>query len=186
MEIKKVDINSNNIILLFDEIQGQEIVEKVLEYLVSQELGHYYFYYDDSFGNYDISCYYKDYPILLERPDVGCFEINTQHIKDITFMFQILNQYHYSCLYINSDPNFLRYTDCKYRVQNFPTNVGYTLNMETFSGYMHIHKANDMPDWDLAKIGISEEMLIKDVNSTGKDNSSKGIFSFIKKLFSGS
>lgn len=152
----KIEKNDTDLYISFsDEREGKHILRRILNNFNQQPLNHYYFYFDDSFYNFDLSEYYKSYPMLKENISIGCLEIKSEDINDITFIYSILNQYHYSWLYINSDPDFLRFYNPKVRGQRFPQNIGYIVNMEIFDdSYIHIHKSFDLPDWDLLKMEL--------------------------------
>lgn len=154
MKIEEIRIKNNDLTLLFDETEFEIVLEKVLKYVKEQGLKYYYFLCDDDFGNNDLSLYYKDYPALEERRDLGCFRINPEHIDDITFMYKIMSQYHFSYLYVNNDPDFLRFYNPRYRVQKFPKDLGYIIDTDISAEYIGIRKAPDLPDWDLTEIGI--------------------------------
>lgn len=154
MRIDEIRIKNNDLTLLFDETKFEAVLEKVLKYIREQNCKYYYFLCDDDFGNHDLSPYYNDYPALAERRDLDCFRINPKHIDNITFMYKIMSQYHYSCLYVNNDPDFLRFYNPRYRVQKLPKDSGYIVDTDISTEYISIRKALDLPDWDITEIGV--------------------------------
>lgn len=160
MKIKQIELKKSRLYFVFDETEFESVLEKVLKYVKEQGLKYYYFLCDDDFGNHDLSFYYKDYPALEERRDLDCFRINPEHVDDITFMYKIMSQYHLSYLYINNDPDFLRFYNPRYREQRFPKELGYIIDTDISGEYIGIHKAWDLPDWDLTEIGIEASTVL--------------------------
>lgn len=155
----KVEKNDNNIyisISLLEEAEVINVLKNILDTFVPYPFNYYYFVFDDCFYNYDLTEYYNTYPILDSNDSIGCFEIKREDINNTVFIYHLLNQYHYSELYINSDPDFLRFYNPKKRVQDFPQNIGYRINMENWEGFsIYIHKSSDLPDWNLQKLGVN-------------------------------
>lgn len=143
-----------------DESEAKKILKQILDRFIQEELNHYYFVFDDCFDNHDLSEYYNTYPILDSNDSIGCFEIKSEDVNDTVFIYKLLNQYHYSDLYINTDPDFLRFYNPKKRVQYFPQDVGYIINMENYDGsYICIKKPSDSTYFDF---NTKEEMTLKE------------------------
>ena len=179
-------IKDNSIVIGFpDDISDEQrllYVKNIVDYLHFTDPLYYYLSFEDGFGNSDMDPYYERYPELKE--DRGFIKLKDEDVKDYKLIYDVLFEYHFGSLCINTYDNL----DKKYNFNDFS---GYP---SIFEGYVImemrdygavIEKDWDLPTWDTEKMGIPEELILKDKPLYEQVSLFELIFSIVKSIFKG-
>lgn len=154
----KINHLSKNRLILYipDEDEKRKYIANILKYLQYDNLLFYYLFFGYEEHNRVITNYMEKYPELNE--DKGFIEIEKKDVLDVDFVIDILDEYQIASLYINQIPHLSKKYGFEYIRESFSIFEGYVIK-ELKYGYIDIIKDDDLPDWDLVKIGISEDYV---------------------------
>ena len=179
-------INENSIGIYFpDDISDEQrllYVKNIIDYLHFTDPLHYYLAFGYSDGNSNLRPYYDRYPELSDHD--GFIKLKDEDVKDYKLIYDILFNYQIGCLYINTYDDL----DKKYNFSHFRCNSsifeGYVIT-EMRDYIVSIEKDWDLPAWDTEKMGIPEELIIKDKSPYKQVSLFELIFSIVKSIFKG-
>ena len=174
-------VKDNVIVINFPKEDRELYVKKILEYMHYTDSLYYYIYFDEGFGNVDIYKYAEMYAEIYQGK--GFIKLKDADTKNYHLIADFLYEYHSAKLYITTNPDADKKHDYKaMRDYDFAFAEYTVIDLEE-EGIV-IGKDWDMPAWDLEKMGIPEELVIKDNPPSEKVSLSNEVFSSIKSLFS--
>ena len=146
-------ITENLLGVHFPENERRECVGNILKFLQYKK-GYlcYYLFFDSGYGNIDIFKYANDYPVLLN--DKGFVQLKKEDVTNIDLVIDLLYEYHSASLYINEYPDLDKKYDYEAMRGGNSLFEGYVIR-ELESDYVVITRDDEVPPWDLDKMGLS-------------------------------
>ena len=133
--------------ITFEGEKGIIILEKVMCYMLSFNLKYTYIVFGYNDWNFDMSCYYNEYPGLKDL-DHGIIKLKENDRLNIQFIYEMLNGYQMCTMYVNNKDDLMDDFDFSSWRMSDENYGGFVINDMLFD-YMIIEKSDDLPDWGL-------------------------------------